>query len=148
MINRAGSAPLALKWGGNRWEEKIVSDEDACLEGFLVGLWCRSGKDWMQAASDQTKRLQSSMILSLLVITQPAVPFQILRVGLQTMTHSQDSASCWTAGEAQSVVPSQQQNCTRENHELQDHLTDLRAEEKPTLKRVFGKRDKLNRPKI
>jgi len=24
MINRAGSAPLALKWGGNRWEEKIV----------------------------------------------------------------------------------------------------------------------------
>lgn len=43
MINRAGSAPLALKWGGNRWEEKIVSDEDACLEGFLVGLWCQSG---------------------------------------------------------------------------------------------------------
>lgn len=58
----------------------------------------------MQAASDQTIRLQSSMILSLLVITQPAVPFQILRAGLQTMTHSQDSVSCWTAGEAHSVV--------------------------------------------
>jgi hypothetical protein len=43
MINRAGSAPLALKWGGNRWEEKIVSDEDACLEGFPVGLWCQCG---------------------------------------------------------------------------------------------------------
>jgi hypothetical protein len=54
MINRAGSAPLALKWGGKRWEEKIVRDEDACLEGFLVGLWCHSGEDWRQAASDQT----------------------------------------------------------------------------------------------
>lgn len=57
MINRAGSAPLALKWGGNRWEEKIVSDEDACLEGFLLAYGVRAGEDWMEAATDQTTRL-------------------------------------------------------------------------------------------
>ena len=64
----------------------------------MVGLWCHSGEDWRQAASDQTIRVYGSMILSLIIITQQAVLFQIPIADLQTSTYiTQGCVSLWTA---------------------------------------------------